>query len=128
MSYTCLIVEDCDFIRDIYGFCLKNSAYTICDEAKNGKEALVKIKSLKPDIILLDLVLPEMNGFEVLSQVHQLSPNSQVIVVSSMDDDVYRQKAKNLGALMYIDKPFKKEALLQALETATHNYAGVQNG
>lgn len=128
MTYSCLIVEDCDFIRDIYGFCLKNSPYQILDEAKNGSEALHKIKSLQPDIILLDLVLPEVNGFEVLSKVHELSPKSKVIVVSSLDDQLYKQKAKNLGALMYIDKPFKKENLLKALEEVSHTYAGVQNG
>lgn len=128
MTHSCLIVEDCDFIREIYGFCLKGSSYTVVDSAKDGHEALLKIKNLKPEIILLDLVLPGLNGFEVLSKIHEISPKSKVIVVSSMDDQIYKQKAKHLGALMYIDKPFKKEQLLAALDEISLSYSGVQNG
>jgi two-component system response regulator EvgA len=128
MSHTCLIIEDCDFVREIYHLNLKNSEVQIIGEAKDGKEGLAKIKSLQPDIIILDLVLPEINGFDVLSQAHVLSPRSKVMVVSTMSDGAYKKKARNLGAFSYLDKPFTKHELLSAISDITQHYDGVQNG
>lgn len=128
MAYSCLIIEDCNFIREIYYLNLKGSAVNIIAEAKNGREGLEKIRLLKPDLIILDLVLPEVNGFDILSQVHQLSPNSRVLVISTMEDISFKQKAKSLGAIGYLEKPFSKSALLSAVQEAAQHYDGVQNG
>lgn len=128
MAYSCLIIEDCNFIREIYYLNLKGSVVNIIAEAKNGREGLEKIRLLKPDLIILDLVLPEVNGFDILSQVHQLSPNSRVLVISTMEDISFKQKAKSLGAVGYLEKPFSKADLLSAVQEATQHYDGVQNG
>lgn len=128
MSYSCLIIEDCNFIREIYHLNLKNSAVQIIGEAKDGQEGLEKIKTLQPDIIILDLVLPLVSGFDILSQVHQLSPHSKVMVASTMSDSAYKKKARNLGAFSYLDKPFTKIDLLNAIDEIAQHYDGVQNG
>lgn len=128
MAYSCLIIEDCNFIREIYHLNLKNSSVQIIAEARDGKEGLEKIRTLKPDIIILDLVLPEINGFDVLSQTHDLSPNSKVLVISTMDDAKTKKKVKSLGAVGYLEKPFTKADLLNAVTEATQHYDGVQNG
>lgn len=128
MAHSCLIIEDCNFIREIYHLNLKNSSVKIIAEAKNGKEGLEKIRLFKPDLIILDLVLPEVNGFEILSQVHQLSPHSRVLVISTMEDFSFKQKAKSLGAVGYLEKPFAKSDLLNAVQEAIQHYDGVQNG
>ena len=128
MTHTCLIIEDCSFIREIYHLNLKNSKVEIIGEAHDGKVGLQKIKQLQPDIIILDLVLPEVNGFDVLSQTHQLSPKSKVLIVSTMADSNYKKKAMNLGAVGYLDKPFTKIDLLNAIDDITQQYDGVQNG
>ncbi len=128
MKHTCLIIEDCNFIREIYHLNLKNSQVEIIGEACDGKIGLQKIQQLQPDIIILDLVLPEVTGFEILSQTHQLSPHSKVLVVSTMADSNYKKKAMNLGAVGYLDKPFTKLELLSAIDDITQHYDGVQNG
>lgn len=128
MAYSCLIVEDCDFIRELYHFNLKGLEIQIIGEARNGTEALEKIHALHPDIIILDLVLPEINGFDILSQVHEISPKSKVLIVSTLDDAKSKKKAKSLGAVGYLEKPFTKSDLIEAVREAAQHYDGVQNG
>lgn len=128
MNYSCLIVEDSAFIREIYRYGLQNSAYHIVGEAENGEEALFKIKSLQPDIIILDLVLPLINGLDVLKKINDLSPLSKVLVVSSIDDEKIKDKAKALGAIFYLEKPFKKVELINALQKLTIQKLGEKNG
>lgn len=128
MAHSCLIIEDCNFIREIYHLNLKGSAVQIIAEARDGKEGLEKIQNLKPDIIILDLVLPKIDGFDILSQVHDISPRSKVLVISTMDDAKTKKKAKSLGAVGYLEKPFTKTDLLNAVAEAAQHYDGVQNG
>lgn len=128
MSYSCLIIEDCSFIREIYHLNLKDSLIHIVGEAADGKDGLEKIRSLQPEIIILDLVLPEISGFDVLSQTHQISPGSKVLVISTMNEASLKKKAKNLGAVGYLEKPFTKSELLNAIADITQHYDGVQNG
>lgn len=128
MKHKCLIVEDSVFIREIYKLCLAETEFEIVGESGDGKDALMKIQTLQPDLLILDIVLPEIQGFDVLSRTHQLSPNTRAIVVSSLSDNEYKEKAKNLGAIFYLDKPFKKDHLLEALRDAVHSVSGEKHG
>lgn len=124
----CLVVEDAVFLREVYHYSLRNTPYEIVDEAKDGLEAVEKIKTLKPDIIILDLVLPLKNGFDVLKELSTISSNSRVLVISSLDDEKDISRAKSLGAIEYLTKPFTKKQLLDALEIVSQTYHEVQNG
>ena len=128
MKLKCLIVEDVTFIREIYRYSLRNENYEIIGEAADGIDALLKIKNLQPDIVLLDLVLPLKNGLEVLKEAHQLSPQSRFIVISSIDDVATIEFAKTLGAIEYLVKPFTKNQLLESLSRVSQNYSEVQSG
>lgn len=121
---TCLIVEDSLFIREIYKLCLKNTYLDIVDEALDGVSAIEKINALIPDIVLLDLVLPEKNGFDILSECSHLK--TKFIVISSLPQSEYEQKAKSLGALFYLEKPFKKQQLIQLIESAINTELNAQ--
>lgn len=123
---TCLIVEDSLFIRELYRICLTNIDIHIIGEAVDGVDAVSKITALNPDIVLLDLVLPEKNGFDVLSDCAHLK--SKFIVISSLPADEYQQKAKSLGALFYLEKPFKKQQLIQMVESAMNTQSEVNHG
>ena len=96
MKTTCLIVEDSLFIRELYRICLSAVDVEIVGEAVDGIDAVIKMNSLIPDIVLLDLVLPEKNGFDVLSECAHLK--TKFIIISSLPADEYEQKAKSLGA------------------------------
>lgn len=104
-STVLLLAEDEDFLARSYKnrFTLEGfDVHVACD----GKEAIEMIASLKPDIVLLDLIMPKMNGFEVLEHVKQQDETKDipVIVTSNLGQDSDIEKAKNLGAIDYIVK------------------------
>lgn len=129
MQLTCLIIEDASFMREIYHYSLVNCEnIRIIGEASDGEEAMRLLSELKPDIMLLDLVLPLKSGLEILKEVSLVSPNTKAIVVSSIEDEKIISKAKALGVITYIKKPFTKADLINALDEVSRTYSEVQNG
>jgi CheY-like chemotaxis protein len=105
MAKKILIVEDNQFLRELIGQKLVNEKYTII-EAENGEEALKKIKKEKPDLILLDLILPGIDGFEVLSQI-KIDPvlaKIPVIILSNLGQKDDIEKGLKIGANDYLIK------------------------
>ena len=96
---TILIVEDEHVFRMIYRGVLENAGFTVL-EAENGKKGWEIVRDKKPDLVLLDLILPEMNGYEVLKNVRQdpTTKDIPIIVFSVMGADENIQKALDLGA------------------------------
>ena len=128
MKIKCLVVEDAVFIREIYRLSLANQNYDIIGEAADGIKALEMIKLHRPDIVILDLVLPLKSGLDILKESYPLSSNTRFLVVSSLDDQATIEKAKALGAMEYLIKPFTKAQLLASLGRISQQYHEVQNG
>ncbi len=105
-----LIVEDDNGISDFVNAELTHEGYTTCT-AFNGREALEKFESEKPDLLLLDVMLPELSGLEVLRRIRKES-NVPVIVVTARGETYDRVNGLNAGADDYIPKPFEIEELL----------------
>ncbi len=126
MKQSFFIAEDSLFIREIYRLCLKNIDLEFIGEAVDGISAVQQIQKLQPDIVLLDLVLPEKNGFDVLSDCAHLK--TKFIVISSLPAEDYEQKTKSLGGLFYLEKPFKKQQLIQIVESAMNQQHEVKHG
>lgn len=125
----CLIVEDSAFMREIYYYTLRDRPnIEIIAEAQDGEEALRLISEIKPDILILDLILPLKNGLDVLSEMSTISPQTKTIVISSLEDETMILKAKALGAIEFLKKPFTKIQLMNALDDVSSNYAEVNNG
>lgn len=105
MSKTVLLVEDNDFIRNMYQLKLAKAGFAVV-EAVDGRMALDKVKQAKPDLILLDLMMPNMNGIEVLTELKKdkLLPGLPVIVLTNVMDSQTIEQAKSLGAKDYIVK------------------------
>jgi CheY-like chemotaxis protein len=105
MSKTVLLVEDNDFIRNMYQLKLSKSGLEV-DEASDGVQALEKIKAQKPDVILLDLMMPSMGGLDVLKQLKAdgMLPDLPVVVLTNVMDQQSVDDAKKLGARDYIVK------------------------
>lgn len=105
-----LTVDDeldvCDFIKDFFS----QRGYTVF-AALNGKEALSVVKKEKPRIVFLDIIMPEINGLEVLRQIKEFDQTIKVIMVTVVDDKETKDKAKQLGADEFIKKPFSKRYL-----------------
>src|SRR5476651_239995 len=106
-----LVVDDDPKIRRLLRVELKAHDYRIC-EAGDGSEALEQFDKKKPWLILLDLMLPDMDGLEVLQRIREQSP-VPVVVVSAKHSDIDRIKGLQLGADDYIVKPFNPEEVVE---------------
>lgn len=129
MELKCLIIEDASFMREIYRYSLAASPdIVIVGEATDGEEAIKLLAELKPDIMLLDLVLPVKSGLDILRELSLVSPKTKAVVISSIEDEKVILKAKALGVITYIKKPFTKSDLVDAFEEISKNYSEVENG
>jgi len=116
MPYQIFIVEDHPVIRELYTHLLKRATdLVICGAATNGAQALAAISTVKPDLVLLDLGLPDMSGLEVLRELHRTYPTLAVLVVSGQGEALYAVPALQAGAQGYLDKLGLAETLLTAI-------------
>lgn len=110
-----LIVDDAAFIRLQLKSFLEKDGFEVVGEAENGKIALKKIRELRPDIVTLDITMPEMDGIECMSEIKKLDYMPIVIMVSAMGQESFVQKAIMNGAKGFIVKPYKEEVILNNL-------------
>lgn len=119
MAKRILIVEDDTVTSKMYMLELANLGYEI-SVAKNGKEAIAAIEKAQPDLMLLDLLMPEMDGFEVLRLIKAKSNSFPVVVLSNLSQDLNREKCKLLGARDYF---VKTDMELSELKNIIKKYA-----
>jgi DNA-binding response OmpR family regulator len=98
-----LIVEDDPFLIKVLGVTLENEGFTV-DRAGNGQEALDKIRDNAYGLVMLDLIMPKMNGFEVLKKLKEAKNKTPVLVFSNLSQDADRAEALGLGAKGYFVK------------------------
>ncbi|EHQ35029.1 response regulator [Methanoplanus limicola] len=113
-----LVTDDSVFQRNIITEILSESGYEY-SEAKNGLEALDILKSEKPDLILLDLLMPEMDGFHFLEEFNKSGYNIPVIVLTSDIQNTTKKRCMELGAAGFLNKPVEKEELLLLIKGLT---------
>ncbi len=112
-----LIADDRSEVVELVKVTLEGKGYQSID-ASDGREALEKIKREKPDLVLLDIVMPKMDGFEVLSKLRK-DPKTKdipIIMLTAKGQKLDQEKGKELGATGYIIKPFSPSALLKRIE------------
>jgi DNA-binding response OmpR family regulator len=118
ITHRVLVVDDSDHIRILVTKRLKQHDFLEVDTAPNGKVALEKVKSFRPNIIILDAIMPEVGGLEVLQTVKKESPGIVVVMMSSLSAREEILQFKEAGADAYILKPFESQKFDQALEKA----------
>ena len=116
MATKILVVDDAVFMRTVLKKMLTEDGYDVVGEASNGLEAIAKAKELQPDIVTLDITMPEMDGVTALPGIMKASPNSKVIMCSAMGQQPMVVEAIKNGAKDFIVKPFQKARVLQAIE------------
>mgnify|MGYP000802209877 FL=1 len=121
-----LIVEDDRPIRNLIVTTLKTHEYKYLT-AENGREAILEASSHNPDIILLDLGLPDMEGVDVIKKIRTWS-NMPIIVISARSEDSDKIEALDAGADDYITKPFSVEELLARIRVTQRRLAVIQTG
>ncbi len=117
MSRTVMIVDDSLFMRKILRGILVEKGYNVVAEAASGIEAMRNLHASHPDIILLDIILPDSNGLSLLGWIIESCPNSKVVVCSSIGEAQVMQKSLDLGAKAFIQKPFTPEKVAEVMES-----------
>ena len=113
-----LIVDDSFYMRTMLKNMLTDAGYEVVGEAPNGQTALELAKETKPDLITLDVILPDNTGLDVLKGIKADQPDMKVIIVSAVGQEVIVNEALEYGALSYIVKPFSEEKVLEVVNEA----------
>lgn len=124
MSARILVVDDEDIV---VRSCLRILADTdyVVDVARGGREALEKVDETDYDVLLVDIMMPQVNGLEVLQHVRHKRPDSEVIIFTGLSQSETALRAQELGAFAYLPKPFDPEHLRELIEQAlTRRNAG----
>ena len=111
------IVEDMEFSLELLKDMVEEEGdLTVVGTAENGEEAIVKFDKLMPDVVLLDLVLPGVDGLEVARHIRAKKPDTKIIVVSAVVGEETIQETKDIGVDDYLTKPFTRKTLLERLK------------
>jgi DNA-binding NarL/FixJ family response regulator len=117
VSKQILIADDSSTVRRILKTFLEDRGnITVCGEAANGFEAVEKAKMLHPDLVLLDLAMPEMNGVEAASVLKKMMPNLRIIVFTMFSQNIGRSLTSAIGVDMVLSKPDGMRALVEAID------------
>lgn len=116
MATRVLIVDDAKFMRHMIKNILTGIGYEIVGEAQDGDEACEMYKSLAPDIVTMDIVMPKTNGIDALKEIRAHDPNAKVVMISAIDQREPLMEALKLGAVDYVVKPFEKDRVEEAMQ------------
>lgn len=118
MAKQILIADDSDTVRRILKMFLETRKdLMVCGEAANGFEAVEKAKILRPDLVLLDLAMPEMNGAEAASVLKKSMPDVPIIVFTMFSENIGRSLTSAIGVDLVLSKPDGMKALVEAIES-----------
>ena len=113
-----MICDDAAFMRMMIKDILTKNGYNIAGEAENGQKAVEKYAELKPDLVLMDITMPDMDGIEAVKQIKAFDPNAKVIMCSAMGQQAMVIEAIQAGARDFIVKPFQPDRVLEAVRKA----------
>lgn len=115
MSKTVLVVDDAAFMRMMIRDILSKEGYTIA-EAVNGRDAVEKYREVQPDLVTMDITMPEMSGIEALREIRTENPGARVLMVSAMGQQKMIVEALEAGALDFLVKPFQPTKVLETVK------------
>lgn len=112
-----LLADDADRLRSLYRAVLEDDGrYQVVAEAADGEEAIQAADAHEPDLVLLDLSMPRLDGLEALEGIHEVAPDTEVIVLSGFQKDRFGDQARELGAVGYIEKGGSPQELLDEID------------
>ena len=110
-----LIVDDAAFMRMMIKNILLKNGYTVIAEAENGIKAIEKYKEVNPDLVIMDITMPEMDGIQAVKQIKQLNDAAKIIMCSAMGQQAMVIESIQAGARDFIVKPFQAERVIEAV-------------
>ncbi|GBE14231.1 chemotaxis protein CheY [bacterium BMS3Abin14] len=120
MAIKVMIVDDAMFMRNMIGDIFQgkkfaDEEYEVVAEAENGIEAVEKYKEFRPDVVTMDIVMPEMTGIEALKEIIKIDEDARIIMCSALGQDSLVMEALDSGAKDFIVKPFQPEKVLDVV-------------
>lgn len=115
MKNKILVVDDAAFMRMMIKDILTKNGYTVVGEAENGAKAIEKYKELKPDLVIMDITMPEVDGIEAVKGIKKIDANANIIMCSAMGQQSMVIESIQAGAKDFIVKPFQAERVLEAV-------------
>ncbi len=116
MANKVLIVDDAAFMRMMIKDILSKNGYEVVGEANDGSQALEKFKDLRPDLVTMDITMPEMDGISALKEIKKIDGDAKVIMCSAMGQQAMVIDAIQAGAKDFIVKPFQADRVIEAIK------------
>lgn len=120
MGKTVLVVDDGVFMRSLIRGMLENNHYTVVGEAEDGNAAVALYRELKPDLVTMDITMPNKDGLVALKEIMSIDAHASVVMVSALGQEQYVREAILSGAKSFIVKPFDESSLISIVESM-HN-------
>ena len=116
MNNTVLVCDDAVFMRTMIGDILTQAGLEVIGEADSGAQAVEKYKQLKPDLVTMDIIMPEMGGIDAVRAITEFDPQARVLMCSAMGQQALVAEAIQAGAKDVVVKPFQPSRVLEAVQ------------
>lgn len=116
MGHTVLVCDDAIFMRTMITDILTQAGYDVIGEAETGAQAVEKYRQLKPDLVTMDIVMPDMGGIEAVREICKTNPEAKILMCSAMGQQALVVEAIQAGAKDFVVKPFQPSRVLEAVQ------------
>ena len=116
MSHTVLVCDDDIFMRTMITDILASAGFEVVGEAETGAQAVEKYKQLKPELVTMDIVMPDMGGIEAVREICKDDPDARILMCSAMGQQALVVEAIQAGAKDFVVKPFQPSRVLEAVQ------------
>ena len=118
MSHTVLVCDDAVFMRTLISDILTESGFEVIGEAETGVQAIERYKQLHPDLVTMDIVMPDMGGIDAVREITKFDADAKILMCSAMGQQALVVEAIQAGAKDFVVKPFQTDRVLSAIEKA----------
>lgn len=115
--YRILVVDDSKFVIKQITQILTSEKYDICGAAEDGAEGVALYKELKPDLVTMDITMPQMDGLTCIGELLKIKPTARIVVISALSDSPTGIKALRLGAKAFLPKPFTEKQIVDEISS-----------
>jgi two-component system, chemotaxis family, chemotaxis protein CheY len=116
MARSVLICDDAIFMRTMLGNILRQAGFEVIGEAQTGAEAVERYRTLRPDLVTMDIVMPDMGGIDAVREIVQEHPDAKILMCSAMGQQALVIEAIQAGARDFVVKPFQPSRVLEAVQ------------
>jgi two-component system, chemotaxis family, chemotaxis protein CheY len=116
VNHTVLVCDDAIFMRTMISDILSQAGFEVVGEAESGVQAVAKYRELKPDLVTMDIVMPDMGGIEAVREICKADPEARILMCSAMGQQALVVEAIQAGAKDFVVKPFQPSRVLEAVQ------------